>query len=136
MARERRVLLVEDDLDSATLYLTKLRQDGIPLEHVRTGVAADRFVRERMPVLVLMDLVLADMSGRDLVQQWSEEPSLAGIPVWILSNYGEDENQWWHHVPAVQRYFLKSRVVLARLSLEIRATLGLPYGERLGQRSA
>jgi hypothetical protein len=27
-------------------------------------------------------------------------------------------------------------VALSRLSLEIRATLGLPYGERLSQRSA
>jgi hypothetical protein len=36
----------------------------------------------------------------------------------------------------VQRYFLKSKIALARLSLEIRATLGLPYGERVSQRLA
>jgi CheY-like chemotaxis protein len=136
MARERRVLLVEDDPDTATLYVDKLRHDGIPLEHVRSGEAADRFVRERMPALVLLDLRLPDMNGRKLIEAWSDEPSLAGIPIWILSNVDEDENQWWHSVPSVQRYFRKARVVLPRLSLEIRATLGLPYGERLGQRTA
>ena len=36
-------------------------------------------------------------------------------------------------LPNVLRYFQKSRVVLSRLSLEIRATLGLPYGERINR---
>jgi hypothetical protein len=36
----------------------------------------------------------------------------------------------------VQRYFLKSKVVLTRLSLEIRATLGLPYGDRISNHLA
>jgi len=42
----------------------------------------------------------------------------------------------WHTATNVQRYFLKSKVVLSRLSLEIRATLGLPYGERISNRLA
>jgi len=44
-----------------------------------------------------------------------------------------EDNLWWHSAPNVLRYFQKSRVVLSRLSLEIRATLGLPYGERINR---
>jgi CheY-like chemotaxis protein len=133
MARERRVLLVEDDPHLRSIYLEQLRKDGIPLEAVATGKEADRFVRDRVPVLVLIDLALPDMNGRQLIESWSLDPLLSAIPVWIVSNSASEEQLWWHDVPNVQRYFTKSRVVLPRLSLEIRATLGLPYGERLSR---
>jgi CheY-like chemotaxis protein len=136
VARERRVLLIEDDADLAALYLLQLRRDGIPVEHAKTGAAADAFVRDRVPALILVDLKLPDVDGRELVERWADDPVAGAIPIWILSNTMPEDNLWWHTAPNVQRYFLKSKVVLTRLSLEIRATLGLPYGERLSQRSA
>jgi CheY-like chemotaxis protein len=136
VARERRVLLIEDDADVASLYLLQLRRDGIPVEHARNGADADAFVRARVPVLILVDLKLPDVDGQELVERWAADPVSGGIPIWILSNTMPEDNLWWHTAPNVQRYFLKSKVALSRLSLEIRATLGLPYGERLSQRSA
>jgi CheY-like chemotaxis protein len=127
--------LIEDDADLAALYLLQLRRDGIPLEHTRTGGEADLFVRHRVPALILVDLKLPDVDGRELVVRWAGDPIAGAIPIWILSNAMPEDNLWWHTAPNVQRYFLKSKVVLSRLSLEIRATLGLPYGERLSQRS-
>ena len=136
MARERRVLLIEDDAAVASLYVLQLRRDGIPVEHARNGAEADAFVRARVPALILVDLKLADVDGQELVERWAGDPVSGAIPIWILSNTVPDDNLWWHTAPNVQRYFLKSKVALSRLSLEIRATLGLPYGERLTQRSA
>jgi CheY-like chemotaxis protein len=136
VARERRVLLIEDDTDVAKLYLMQLRRDGIPLEHARTGQEADTFVRSRVPALILVDLTLPDIDGRELVERWAGDPVSGEIPIWILSNGTPDDNLWWHTAPNVQRYFLKSKVVLLMLSREIRATLGLPYGERISHRVA
>jgi CheY-like chemotaxis protein len=136
VARERRVLLVEDDVDAAELYLAQLRRDGIPLEHVRSGEAADTFVRSRVPALILIDLKLPDGDGKDWIERWAEDPVSAAIPIWIVSNAVAEDHLWWHTAPNVQRYFQKSKVVLSRLSLEIRATLGLPYGERISNRIA
>jgi len=136
VARERRVLLIEDDADLANLYLLQLRRDGIPLEHAHNGAEADAFVRDRVPALILVDLKLPDVDGRELVERWAGDPVSGAIPIWILSNTMPEDNLWWHSAPNVQRYFLKSKVVLTRLSQEIRATLGLPYGERLSQRPA
>jgi CheY-like chemotaxis protein len=133
VARERRVLLVEDDRDIAELYLTQLRRDGIPVEHVATGAAADTFVRTRVPALVLIDLRLPDGDGREWVERWATDPLCGSVPIWIVSNSMPEDNLWWHSAPNVLRYFQKSRVVLSRLSLEIRATLGLPYGERFNR---
>jgi CheY-like chemotaxis protein len=136
VARERRVLLIEDDAALADLYLLQLRRDGVPIEHVRAGRDADAFVRNRIPALVLIDLKLPDIDGRVLIESWAADPICAAIPIWIVSNSVAEDNLWWHTAPNVQRYFLKSRIAVSRLSLEIRATLGLPYGERVSQRLA
>jgi CheY-like chemotaxis protein len=118
------------------MYVMQLRRDGVPMEHVATGKAADAFVRERVPALVLIDLTLPDGDGRELVERWAADPVSGAIPVWILSNAMPEQNLWWHSASNVQRYFEKSKVALSRLSLEIRATLGLPYGERVNHRVA
>jgi CheY-like chemotaxis protein len=131
VTRERRVLLIEDDQGLADLYLMHLRRDGIPLEHTRTGQEADTFVRKRIPALILVDLKLPDIEGRKLIEHWADDSVCAAIPIWIVSSATPEDNLWWHAAPNVQRYFLKSKVVLTRLSLEIRATLGLPYGDRI-----
>jgi len=136
VARERRVLLVEDDAALADLYLLQLRRDGVPIEHVRTGRDADIFARGRVPALILIDLTLPDIDGRALIESWAGDPICGAIPIWIVSNAVAEDNIWWHTATNVQRYFLKSKVVLSRLSLEIRATLGLPYGERISNRLA
>jgi CheY-like chemotaxis protein len=136
VARERRVLLIEDDAALADLYLLQLRRDGVPIEHVRTGRDADGFVRGRIPALILIDLKLPDIDGRVLIESWAADPICGAIPIWIVSNSVAEDNLWWHTAPNVQRYFLKSRIAVSRLSLEIRATLGLPYGERVSQRLA
>ncbi len=136
MARERRVLLIEDDPDLANLYLTRLRRDGIPLEHTRTGREAETFVRDRVPALVLVDLESPDVAARGLIERWAVDPVSSAIPIWVISDAMPEDNLWWHTAANVQRYFLKSRIVLPRLSLEIRATLGLPYGERISHNLA
>lgn len=136
MTRERRVLLIDDDQDLAKLYLMQLRRDGIPLEHRRTGQEADAFVHNRIPALILVDLNLPDVDGRELIERWADDSVCGAIPIWIVSNTAPEDNLWWHGAPNVQRYFLKSKVVLTRLSLEIRATLGLPYGDRISNRLA
>ena len=128
--------MIDDDQDLADLYLLQLRRDGIPLEHSRTGEHADSFVRTRVPALILTDLRLPDIEGRELIERWGDDAVAGAIPIWIVSNTTPEENLWWHSAPNVQRYFLKSKVVLTRLSIEIRATLGLPYGDRVNTRLA
>jgi CheY-like chemotaxis protein len=128
--------LIDDDQDLANLYLMQLRRDGIPVEHARTGQDADAFVRTRVPALILVDLRLPDVDGRELIERWADDSVAGAIPIWIVSNTTPEDSLWWHSAPNVQRYFLKSKVVLGRLSLEIRATLGLPYGDRLSNRAA
>ncbi len=127
MARERRVLLFEDDPVLAGRFVRELRQAGVALELAATAGQADAFVRRRRPALVLLGVDVTGGLCRELIEAWGSHPVLGEIPIWILGGGETDGNGWWHGAANVQRYFAKSAVVLGRLSLEIRASLGLPY---------
>ena len=62
-----RVLLVEDTVYLARLYEKYLQDEDYDLVHVETGGDALRSLDHDIPDAVLLDLVLPDMSGLDIL---------------------------------------------------------------------
>ncbi len=73
MSSDRRVLLVEDDASMAGLYLTYLEDGAFDVEHVKTGDAALAALRAEAPEVVLLDLVLPDMDGFEILRSVAAE---------------------------------------------------------------
>lgn len=96
------VLMVEDDPDD--VYLTrqaladsKLR---ITLEVVNDGVAALQYLRaarngdggHRRPDLILLDLNLPRMDGREVLAEVKEDPAFTDIPIVVLTTSKAEED--------------------------------------------
>jgi two-component system, chemotaxis family, response regulator Rcp1 len=95
------VLMVEDDPDD--VYLTKeaLRANRlrVNLHVVNDGVEAMQYLRAAhdntahpRPNLVLLDLNLPRMDGRDVLTQIKDDPTLTDIPVVILTTSHAEED--------------------------------------------
>ena len=67
-----RVLLVEDTLSLARTYVEYLRDEPYEIMHVETGAEANKALAEWNPVAVLLDLVLPDMDGLDILREISK----------------------------------------------------------------
>ena len=83
-----RILVVDDDPRTLRLVRDALSEAGYaPL---LTGVPHDlpRIIRTERPRLVLLDLMLPDIDGIELMQQ---VPELSDLPVIFISGYGRDE---------------------------------------------
>jgi CheY-like chemotaxis protein len=103
------VLMVEDDPDD--VYLTKeaLRASRLRLNLrvVCDGVEAMRYLRgvhgqapSRRPDLILLDLNLPRMDGREVLMEIKEDPALTAIPVVILTTSEAEEDiaaSYRHH---------------------------------------
>jgi CheY-like chemotaxis protein len=103
------VLMVEDDLDD--VYLTKeaLRTGRlrINLDVVNDGIEAMEYLRAgsdgrgpRRPDLVLLDLNLPRMDGREVLAEIKDDPALTDIPVVILTTSQAEEDiaaSYRHH---------------------------------------
>jgi len=93
------VLLVEDNEDDIELTLEALEDSKVRMEtHVVTdGISAMAFLHREgdyadkpRPDLILLDLNLPLMDGREVLKNIKEDPNLAQIPVVVLTTSEDD----------------------------------------------
>ena len=85
------LLLVDDDVDVATMYETQLMAHGFHVITAHSGAEAIDRAGADSPDLIYLDLGLPEMHGFDVLQQLRAAPATARIPVVILTNYSEPE---------------------------------------------
>jgi signal transduction histidine kinase len=82
----RRVLVVEDDEDSAELVVEVLSDAGYIAERVANGLEAlERLEHDPLPSLVLLDLHMPIMDGREFRLRQQASPRFRDLPVIIVS---------------------------------------------------
>ncbi|MGE5793638.1 MAG: response regulator [Bacteroidota bacterium] len=92
-ADPRRVLVVDDNRDSAESLAQLLRLFGHEIWQAYTGRDALAAVRARRPDLVLLDIGMPDLSGYEVARQIRAEPSLAATRLIALTGYGSEEDR-------------------------------------------
>lgn len=95
-----RILLVEDNVGDARLVMEALKECHIPisLTVVGDGLQALDFLRHQrpytgaaLPDLVLLDLNLPKMDGREVLVKIKTDPALQHIPVIIFTSSTADD---------------------------------------------
>jgi len=94
-ARPFELLLVEDEPADASLVRSALRENKLlcNMHHVLDGVEALAFLRREgagyaeapQPDLILLDLNMPRMNGREFLAEMKADGKLAGIPVVVLT---------------------------------------------------
>jgi len=83
------VVVVEDDPASADVLQRRLQANGMKVAVGRDGGEGLALVREIVPDLVLLDVMLPDTDGYDVCLRIKSDGSIAHIPVIFLSARGE-----------------------------------------------
>jgi CheY-like chemotaxis protein len=109
------VLMIEDDPSIADMYKLQLEHDGYRVTVVGTGEVAFAVLAGGAPDVVLLDLLLPDRSGFEVLAALNERlPNHP--PVVILSNYGEPSMIDRGRSLGAVEYLVKSRVTPADIS--------------------
>jgi PAS domain S-box-containing protein len=86
VSRNKRILIVEDDIKSAMLLKDYLQVIGYEVEHLKDAPAFLSTIKQFKPQLVLMDIKLEDdITGLDLLAQLRQDTSDQTLPVVIVS---------------------------------------------------
>lgn len=80
-----KVLIVEDEEHNRRLLDVFVRADGFESVLAPNGEAALRMAATRAPALVLLDLMMPDMDGFEVIRRLKENPATRDIPVIIVS---------------------------------------------------
>jgi len=81
----RKIVYIEDELDMIDLVRLILGQKGYEVVGAIGGREGLTIVRQELPVLVLLDLMMPDMDGWEVYQQMRAEEATREIPVIIIT---------------------------------------------------
>jgi DNA-binding response OmpR family regulator len=85
-----RVLVVEDEADIADLISHYLQRAGHTVDAAASGTAALKRVKDALPDLIILDLMLPGMDGLLVCQTLRSDPATAAIPIIMLTARGEE----------------------------------------------
>jgi len=88
-----RVLIVEDSPDIAELIRHYLKRAGYETTLITSGRDVLPAVRKDPPDLILLDLMLPGMDGLLVCQALRQDPTVAAIPVIMLTARGEESDR-------------------------------------------
>lgn len=89
-ARKPRLLVVDDQTIHIQVLYRALSAD-YQLFMANSGEQALRVCRDQLPDLVLLDVVMPDMDGFEVLQQLKGKPETTDIPVIFVTAHGGDE---------------------------------------------
>ncbi len=89
-ANQARILVVDDESDILTLLEYNLRKAGFKVLEARDGPEAIEAARAHRPDLVLLDIMLPDMEGTEVLKRLKSLDATAAIPVIMLTAKGEE----------------------------------------------
>lgn len=89
---KRKVLLVEDDVDLVEMISNALKDDGrFDVRIVANGFAAGMMVQEYRPDLILLDVMLPDINGKEVVHRVRSDNTLEEVRIICISGIIEEE---------------------------------------------
>ena len=84
------ILIVEDETDISELVEYHLKQSGFPVTTVTDGSVALEQVRKKRPSLIILDLMLPNMDGKDICRALKANPVTRAIPIVMLTAKTEE----------------------------------------------
>ena len=115
------ILLIEDDPFLIDIYTTKLKEAGFGVEVASDGESAVRKTKEKKPDLVILDIVLPNVDGWEVLKQIKTE--FKNLKVIILSNLGQKEEVEKGMKLGATKYLIKAHYTPSQVVEEIKKVL-------------
>ena len=123
MKNTKKVLLAEDDVFVASIYQTKLRQEGFEIETAENGLEAMKKIEKFIPDLILLDILMPYLDGVSVLRKIKSNEEWKNIPVIMLTNLSEKEKVEEALSLGANDYLIKSHFTPSEVMIKIRAVL-------------
>ena len=85
VANKKRILVVDDDKGLVTMLKTTLSANGFEVFTALTGEMGIQQARRRRPGLIILDVILPGIKGREVCMRLKEDADTRSIPVVFLT---------------------------------------------------
>lgn len=97
-ARKRTIVVVEDDAMFCKVITSALTGKGYNVFTFANGENADMAIRQNVPDLVVLDVMIPGRNGIDVCAGLEENPQFRDIPVVLMTcitNDSEKDDEYW-----------------------------------------
>jgi len=117
------ILLIEDDPFLVDLYNTKLKEENFEVEIAVSGREGLRKFKEKKPDLILLDIVLPDLDGWEVLEEIKKLNKLNDLKIVVLSNLTERGDVKRAQELGAAKYLIKSHFTPTEVVQEIKKIL-------------
>ncbi len=117
------ILLIEDDKFLVRVYAVKLKKLNLDTTILTDGTSALATAKKEKPKLVILDLVMPNKDGFEVLRELKTDPETKNIPVIVLSALSRESESFAQIGVQPDRYLTKSEVSFDRVIDEIRTFL-------------
>lgn len=104
---EKKVLVADDDPVVCILMTEFLSSKGFQVETSQSGQACLDRLNQELPDVLLLDLLMPDMTGIDVLRRLRGDPRTASLPIVILSADTDTESVMQSNNVAASAYLHK-----------------------------
>ncbi len=122
---KKKVFLIEDDAAIIDIYSTGLKAAGFEVDAATSGKEAiAKIIKQgKIPDLILLDLLLPDMNGIEILAELRKDEKAKSIPVFVLTNYSDDELEKMGYRLKAEKHLLKSDYTPGQLAEVVKEKL-------------
>jgi len=86
----KKILIIEDDKAMASILQESLQEEGFGATFAQDGEEGLERIKAEHPDLVLLDVMMPKMDGKEMLKELRAHPETKNIPVIMLTNVGDD----------------------------------------------
>ncbi len=83
--KQKTVMIIEDETDAAELFAEMMRVNGFRVIKMSASAPSIPIIAQEKPEVVILDIMMPDISGLEVLRYMRREPDLARIPVVVVS---------------------------------------------------
>lgn len=118
-----KILFIEDDPDQIYLYETKFRLEGYNFISAINGTEGLKKAVQEKPHLILLDILLYEENGIDVLKKLKQNKKTKDIPVIVFTNFDKEEINKQALALGALDYVIKSKVVPLEIVKRVAAAL-------------
>lgn len=113
------IVLAEDDKFISKAYQDAFRRDNFNVIPARNGVEALELIRKNLPDIILLDVIMPEKNGFEVLEELKDDKNLCDIPVIIMSNLGQDRDVERGKELGAVDYIIKSNFTISEIVKKI-----------------
>ena len=107
IAQTSRLLVVDDNIDSADMLVMLLQMLGHEAQAAYSGQTALETAVKYQPEFVLLDIGLPDMNGYEVAQRLRQRPQTKDVRLIAMTGYGQDSDRQRSKEAGFDRHLVK-----------------------------